>query len=165
MTQSNVSDFLFAGGAKAFGFAEFGDTVSGEIIAAEVRQQTSIEGELLTWPDGKPRQQLVITLQTKLHEDDDDDGQRTIYAKGGRFDVNKGEGQSMRDAIAEAVRVIGAKSIEVGDELAVSYTGEGVAKRGYNAPKLYTAGFRKAKPSITESDLFGDGNERAGTPF
>lgn len=165
MTQSNVSDFLFAGGAKAFAFNEFGDTVAGTVETAEVRQQTSIEGELLTWPDGKPRQQLVITLATKLKDNDDDDGLRTIYAKGGRFDVAKGEGSSMRDAIAEAVRLIGAKSIEVGDELAVSYTGEGTAKRGYNAPKLYTAGFRKAKPSIKESDLFGDGNERAGEPF
>jgi hypothetical protein len=160
-----TTDFLFAGGAKAFAFNEFGDTVSGEITSAEVRQQTSIEGDLLTWPDGKPRNQLVITLQTTLKDNDDDDGLRTVYAKGGRFDVNKGEGSSMRDAIAEAVRLVGAKSIDPGDELAVSYTGEGVARRGYNAPKLYTAGFRKAKASIKASDLFGDGNERAAEPF
>lgn len=165
MSQTEVGNFLFAGGAKAFQFNEFGDTVSGEVTAAEIRQQTSIEGELLTWPDGKPRQQLVITLQTKLHENDDDDGLRTVYAKGGRFDVASGEGSSMRDAIAEAVRLLGARSIDVGDELAVSFTGLGVAKRGYSAPKLYTAGFRKAKASISASDLFGDGNERAGNPI
>ena len=164
MSQS-ATDFLFAGGAKSFAFNEFGDTVAGEIVTAEVRQQTSIEGELLTWPDGKPRQQLVITLQTKLHDNDDDDGLRTIYAKGGRFDVAKGEGSSMRDAIAEAVRLVGAKSIDPGDELAVSYTGEGSAKRGYNAPKLYTAGYRKAKASISEKDLFGEGNDQSGEPF
>jgi hypothetical protein len=165
MSQTDVGNFLFSGGAKAFQFNDFGDTVSGEVVTAEVRQQTSMEGEPLTWPDGKPRQQLVITLQTTLHEGDDDDGQRTVYAKGGRFDVQQGEGSSMRDAIADAVRQIGAKSIDPGDELAVSFTGLGVAKRGYQAPKLYTAGFRKAKASIKAKDLFGDGNDRSGEPF
>lgn len=164
-TDQDVSNFLFAGGAKAFQFNNFGDTVSGEVTNCEVRQQTSIEGELLSWPDGKPRMQLVITLQTKLKDNDDDDGLRTIYAKGGRFDVAEGEGSSMRDAIADAVRLLGAKSIDVGDELAVSFTGLGVAKRGYSAPKLYSAGFRKAKASIKASDLFGEGNERSGDPF
>lgn len=164
-TDQDVSSFLFSGGAKAFQFNEFGDTVSGEVTQCEVRQQTSMEGELLSWPDGKPRMQLVITLQTTLKDNDDDDGLRTVYAKGGRFDVAKGEGSSMRDAIADAVRTIGAKSIDVGDELAVSFTGLGVAKRGYQAPKLYTAGFRKAKQSIKATDLFGEGNDRAGEPF
>ena len=161
----DVSTFLFQGGAKAFPFTSFGDTVKGEVTAAEIRQQTSLEGDLLTWPDGKPRQQLVITIQTSLHETEDDDGLRTVYAKGGRFDVARGEGSSMRDAIADAVRSVKATSIEPGDEIAVAYTGEGTAKRGYSAPKLYSASFRKATASVKAADLFGDGNERAGEPF
>lgn len=152
----DINGFLLSGGAKAFPFNNLGDSVEGTIVDAELRQQTSMEGELLTWSDGKPRMQLVITLQTKLHDTDDDDGIRTIYAKGGKFDVAQGEGTSMRDAIADAVRTMKADKLEAGDSLVVAYTGLGVAKRGYQAPHLYTAGFRKAKASVSADALFSD---------
>ena len=149
----DINTFLTSGGAKSFPFAAVGDSIEGTIVDAEVRQQTSMEGELLTWADGKPRMQVVITLQTELHDDESDDGLRTIYAKGGKFDIAKGEGQSMRDAIAEAVN---GQKLEEGDSLVVVHSGMGVAKRGYQAPKLYTAGFRKAKKSISADALFSD---------
>lgn len=152
----DINNFLLSGGAKSFPFESIGDAVEGDIIDADVRQQTSMEGELLTWNDGKPRMQLVITLQTKLREGEDDDGVRTIYAKGGKYDVAKGEGTSMRDAIADAVRTAGATKLEAGDSLVVAFTGLGVAKRGYQAPKLYTAGFRKAKAGVSADALFSD---------
>jgi hypothetical protein len=154
----DINTFLTSGGAKSFPFASIGDSIEGTIVDAEVRQQTSMEGELLTWADGKPRMQVVITLQTELRDDDgkrdeSDDGLRTIYAKGGKFDIAKGEGTSMRDAIAEAVK---GQKLEEGDSLVVVHSGMGVAKRGYQAPKLYTAGFRKAKKSISADALFSD---------
>jgi hypothetical protein len=162
---NEITDFLFQGGAKAFQFKNFGDICRGTIESIDMRQQTDIDNNLLFWPDGKKRMQLVITLKTTEHESDDDDGLRTIYAKGGRYEVDQGEGQSMRDAIAEAVKDAGASSIDPGDELAVGYTGLGKAKRGYSAPKLYAASFKKASKSLSASDLFGDGNERSGDPF
>src|SRR6187455_1233544 len=151
---NDINDFLFQGGAKAFQFNDIGDSVEGRVVNAEMRQQTSIEGTKLTWDNGDPRMQLVITLQTSLHDNDDDDGQRTIYAKGGRYDTQVGEGTSMRDAIADAVRTMGEKRLEEGDELVVAFTGKGVAKRGYSAPKLYTAGFRKGKAGVDAAALF-----------
>lgn len=151
----DINTFLTSGGAKSFPFEGIGSSVEGTVVDAEVRQQTSMEGELLSWADGKPRMQLVITLQTGLRDSEQDDGLRTIYAKGGKFDIAKGEGTSMRDAIAEAVQGAGGK-MEEGDSLVVVHTGLGVAKRGYQAPKLYTAGFRKAKVSIDASALFSD---------
>jgi hypothetical protein len=151
---TDINDFLFQGGAKAFQFNDIGDSVEGRVVNAELRQQTSIEGNKLTWDNGDPRMQLVITLATKLHDNDDDDGQRTIYAKGGRYDTATGEGSSMRDAIADAVRTMGEKRLEEGDELVVAFTGLGQAKRGYSAPKLYTAGFRKAKAGVDAAALF-----------
>jgi hypothetical protein len=149
----DINTFLTSGGAKSFPFASIGDSVEGTVVDAEVRQQTSMEGELLTWADGKPRMQVVITLQTELRDDESDDGLRTIYAKGGKFDIGRGEGTSMRDAIAEAVK---GQKLEEGDSLVVVHSGMGVAKRGYQAPKLYTAGFRKAKVGISADALFSD---------
>lgn len=163
---NDVSSFLFEGAGKSFQFNKIGDIVRGTIESAEMRQQTSLDdGKALTWDDGRPRMMLVITLQTADKDNDDDDGKRTIYAKGGRFEVAEGEGQSMRDAIADAVKEAKASTIDPGDELAVGYTGNGKAKRGYNAPKLYSASFRKATASVSASDLFGDGNEQAGAPY
>lgn len=154
---NDVNDFLFQGGAKSFPFAEIGDIVRGTITSCEVRQQTDLENNKpLFWDDGSPRKQLVITLQTTLHDDDDDDGLRTIYAKGGRFEIAEGEGLSMRDAIADAVKAAGGKGINPGDELAVGYTGKGKARRGYQPAKLYSASFKQASKSVSAKDLFGD---------
>ena len=160
---NDVNDFLFAEGGKSFKFTNLGDTVKGEIVKAEIRQQTNLEGQLLTWDDGSPRKQLVITLQTDEHDSDDDDGIRTIYAKGGNFEVARGEGTSMRNAIADAVKDAGADRLEPGDELAVAFTGESKARRGYSPAKLYVAGFKKAAHSVKATDLFGD--KREEEPF
>lgn len=153
---NDVNDFLFGGGAKAFQFNQIGDICRGTVLKADLRQQTSMEGQLLSWDDGRPRMQLVVEMQTNDHDDDDDDGIRTLYAKGGRFEIAEGEGQSMRDAIADAMKAVGAKSLDPGDELAVGFTGLGKAKRGYSAPKLYAASFRKGHTSVKAADLFGD---------
>lgn len=157
---NDVNDFLFGGGARAFQFAELNDVCHGIVINADMRQQTSLEGELLSWDDGRPRMQLVVELQTDDRIDSDDDGIRTIYAKGGRFEVATGEGLSMKDAIADAIKEVvrdpKRRSIDPGDELWVGYTGLGKARKGYNAPKLYSAKFKKASQSVKASDLFGD---------
>jgi hypothetical protein len=157
MTMEDANAYLFSGGSKSFPFAEVNDLVRGTIESAEVKQQTSIEGELLTWQDGSPRKQLVITLQTNLKDDDEDDGLRTIYAKGGKYDIQSGSGTSMRDAIVEAVKAAGGKAINVGDELAVCYSGIGKVKaRGQSAPKLYEASYKVAQRAVSGRDLFGD---------
>jgi len=162
---NEATDFLFAGGSRAFSFDNINDTVDGTIVTAEKRQQTDLEtGTPLTWGDGTPRWQLVITLQTGEKINDDDDGIRAIYAKGGRYEVAEGEGSSMKDAIADAVRAAKASSLEPGDRLAVALTGyDKKTNRAYNAPKLYTASFRKAEKSVSAKDLFGD--DGSSDPF
>jgi hypothetical protein len=119
--------------------------VSGEIIEMVQRQQTSLsDGTVMTWDDGSPRMMLVITLQTDLGNGDDDNGERTVFVRGGRFEVAQGRGSSLKDAIGEAVRAEGLRAPRVGDHLSVGYTGVGKGKRGYSPPKLYTAGYQKA---------------------
>lgn len=153
-----ANDFLMAEGGKSFPFEKLDDVVVGTVVSAVVAQQTDVEsGEKLTWADGSPRKQLVITLQTDLHLTDDDDGIRMIYAKGGKHDVDQGEGMSMKDALAAAVRAGSGSGIEPGDKLAVAYTGIGVRKnRAFNPPKLYSAQWSRPAASISARDLFGD---------
>jgi hypothetical protein len=155
---SDINDFLFGGTGKAAKFEEEGDMVVGVITDAKTSQQTSMEDNTpLTWPDGSPRMQLVITLQTDLREGDEDDGVRRLYAKGGRYEVMTGSGTSMKDAIAEAVKRAGSRTLDEGGRLTVAYTGSGKkTNRGYSAPKLFKAKYEAPKASIAEDDLFGE---------
>lgn len=153
-TTTDPNDFLFQSGAKsAFGDdAPVGTTVKGRIISAEVRQQSDPKtGELKTWADGSPKNQLVITLQTDQHDDDNDDGTRAIYGKGGRYEVASGKGQSMLDAIREAVKKSGAKGLDVGAVLTVQHSGLGKKTNpAFNPPKLYLAKYEPATTVVED---------------
>jgi hypothetical protein len=153
---SDVDNFLFGGTGKAAKFEEEGDQVSGIISDCKISQQTSMDDNTpLTWPDGSPRMQLVITLQTELHEGDDDDGVRRLYAKGGRYEVASGSGSSMKDAIGDAVKRSGSKTLDEGGTLTVAFTGLGKkTNRGYSAPKLFKARYEAPKKSVSAEDLF-----------
>lgn len=153
---SDINDFLFGGGGKAAKFEQIGDFVEGTITDVRMTQQTSMDdNQPLTWSDGSPRMQLVITLQTNLSEGENDDGLRRIYAKGGNFEVAEGSGKSLKDAIADAVKRAEAKSIDEGGMLKVAHTGMGKkTNRGYQAPKLFKASYKAPAVSVPADDLF-----------
>jgi hypothetical protein len=155
---SDIDRFLFGGGGKSFKFETIGDTVEGTITDVAVSQQTSLEDNTpLTWADGSPRMQLVITLQTEARDDDEDDGVRKVYAKGGKYEVASGTGSSMKEAIAEAVKKAGAKSIDEGATLKVGYSGEGKkTNRGFSAPKLFRATYTPPVKSVAAADIWDE---------
>jgi len=158
MPNDEVNDFLFSEGGNAARFDEMGDRVSGTIIERHMAQQTSMDtNEPLTWQDGRPRMQLIITLATdERGMGDDDDGSRRLYAKGGNYEVATGSGIAMKNAIADAVKAAGSRSLDPGGKLTVVFTGEGKkTNRGYNAPKLYKAKYEPPVAVVTEEDLFG----------
>lgn len=131
-------DFLAGGGAPSAKFKSYGDTVGGVVLDEPTQQQQrNLEsGELETWPDGNPKMQLVVTVQTDLRDPavEDDDGKRRIFIKG-----------QMRNAVQQAVIAAGARGIDKGGELHVTYTGDGERKGHLTPPKLYAA--RYVKPS------------------
>lgn len=141
-----ANDFLAEGGVPSAKFDTVGKWVSGTIVAAEKRQQTKVgSGELLFWDDGRPRNQLVVTIQTDETSDDieGDDGQRRIYARG-----------IMLNELRKAIRPHGGK-IEPGGKLAVRYTGDGEKKPGMNPPKLYQVKYEPPTKSaqVDDADL------------
>lgn len=139
---TTVDDFLLGGGAgkSAFGKEDpVGTTVTGTIVGTEVRQQTDIkDGTPLTWDNGDPRMQLVVSLQTdqRLPNEPDDDGIRALYVKGSKAPGSR----SLHDAVRAAVQAANAPGIEVGGTLTVSYIGsEPSQTRGFNDRKLWEA--------------------------
>lgn len=152
MTQSiPLSDLESTPSAK---FAQIGDRASGRIVAMDERQQTNMQGKPLTFEDGSPRMQWVISILQ-------DNGETVaLYCKGGNYQAETGSGESMRTAIGIAVRDAQATGVDVGGELAIAFTGLGTKKPGQDAPKLYTAQYRApAAPSIPAADLFSKPGE------
>jgi hypothetical protein len=147
-TTQTAENFLMGGGATSAKFEAPGDTTSGTITEApEVRQQTDIQsGEPVFWPSGDPKMQLIVTLQTTLRDDADDDGKRRIYVKG----------KSLTEAVREAVKKTGARGLETGGTLTVTYTGDGQAtQRGFNPPKLYTATYARPDTTAQSGEFLG----------
>lgn len=131
---SAIEGFLSSSGAPAAKFPSIGTVVKGTIISAEMAQQTDMDGKLKTWEDGKPRQQIIVTLHTEERDPslDEDDGTRRVFIKGG-----------MLSALREALKAAEAKGIDVGGTLAVKYTADGVpTQRGFNPPKIYVAQYK-----------------------
>lgn len=143
---------LLMGGGKSFGFEAIGDKIAGTVVSAEASQQTDMDtGQPATWPDGKPKMQVVVTLQTELDEEPGDDGQRRVYLKGSKPTSSMG-------AVKAAIKAAGASGIEVGGKLQIAYTGDGEpTKRGWNAPKQYAAKYEAPAPvQAAVDDIFAD---------
>lgn len=132
-------------------FEQIGDKYVGTITSIDHRQQTDLDGTPKRFQSGDPMMMYVIGLHL-------DDGETAaLFAKGGKFTPKTGSGESMLSAIGTAVRNAGATSVEVGAKLAVAFTGEGEARTGMNAPKLYTAQYQPpvAQPqAVAVDDLF-----------
>lgn len=142
----SANDFLMGGGIPAAKFDTIGTAVGGPITTApRVEQQKDLDtGEPKFWNDGQPMQQLVVTVQTDLRDPQviDDDGQRTFYIKANSL-----------KAVREAVRRSGAKGLEVGGTLTLTYAADGEQKkRGFNPPKIYTAAY--VPPAAVAANAF-----------
>lgn len=145
---TDVNDFLMGAGGRSASFKDIKAMVWGEVIHSEVRQQTDFDsGEPMFWSDGKPRLQLVISLQTEEREDEEDDGVRKVYAKG-----------NMLKAIRTAISKAGARGIENGGKLVVQYVGDGPKPARGFPPKIYGAKYEAPVHSIglPEDDGFSD---------
>lgn len=151
----SANDVLMGGGITSAKFDKPGDSVTGTIHAEpQARQQTDFTtGEPLTWANGDPRMQVIVTLATEARTSDDDDGLRNVYIKG----------KSLTAAVREAVRRTGAPGLEKGGQLTVTYEKDGVAeKRGLNPPKLYTASY--VPPSAAAVNAVLDQPEQEAQP-
>ena len=138
-----ISELINSTGGKTFKFDGVGVTITGTVASAEVMQKRNFDsGEPEFWSDGKPVQQIRITLDTDLRDpsDPEDDGQRSIYVKGW--------GDQLR-ALRAAIKAAGADDIEQGGKFTATYVRDGelpAGKRGF-APKVYE--YVYAKPSTT----------------
>lgn len=123
----------FFGGAPTISFDDRagyqrGTFRGGRILRKEESQQTKMgTGELLTYADGKPRMQLILTLATNERSDPSDNGERRLFLKG-----------DMGRAARVAFQAVGANDLEDGGYYYQAWTGEKPPKQaGWNPTKTY----------------------------
>src|ERR1051325_420828 len=127
---TDADSFLMGAGGRSASFKNHGDQVWGVVMNAEMRQQINMDTNKLDfWEDGNPKMQLVVTLLTEEHADDDDDGLRKVYIRG-----------QMQKAVADAVRKAGERGIREGGRLFVRYVDDAEpTRKGFSGAKQYFA--------------------------
>lgn len=155
MSTQTANDLLMGSGVKSASFLMPGTVVTGRIVnEPKVQQQTDAkDGSPKFFANGDPMMQIVVHVQTDERADSDDDGVRAVYVK-----------SNMLKAVREAVKATGAKGLEVGGTLTVTYTGDGEkANAKLSAPKLYTATYRPPAGEAANAILMG-GTPAAAAP-
>lgn len=145
------------GGGKSWSPDDVGDMIAGTILGIKRVQQTSFDdGTPLTWSNGDPRMQTVVELQTD-QGDGDDDGVRSVWLKGGNFEIAEGSGLSGEKALAAAAKEAGAKSIDEGAKLKVRFSGKSKpTTRGYQPARLYEMKYEAPVASVSATELWDD---------
>lgn len=123
---------LFDSSSKGVKFDAVGTTITGTVKSApRERQQTKFGSqEPDFWPNGDPKMQILVDLQTDQRADPGDDGARTLYVAS----------SNMKRAISDAIRAAGAPDLQPGGVLTVQYVGNDPAsKNPQNPAKMYAA--------------------------
>jgi hypothetical protein len=123
---------LFESSSKGVKFDTVGASVTGIVKSAPRERQQTKYGtqEPDFWPNGDPKMQILVDLQTEQRVDASDDGERTLYVAS----------KNMKRAIGEAIRAANASDIAPGGVLTVTYVGNDPAsKNPANPAKLYQA--------------------------
>lgn len=151
----SLDSLMNGGGAKAFfnGDSRPGAQISGDVVSVEVTQVIDFKTKQPAfWPDGNPKQQIHIVLQTNLpHEDEDDDGRRSLWVKGWGVQIK---------ALRDACRKAGVKAPSKGDVMTARFAGFGQRGNASQPPKLYEYEIRLAAQAQVDTVL----GEPAGQP-
>ena len=152
---TSIADMLAQTGGIFAKWPTIGTTYAGEITAnPEIRQRRDIgTGEPLTWKDGNPQQEIIVTIKTEQRDPEkpDDDGTRKV--------VIKAWGPQMNE-LKRAVQAAGATDLQVGGRFSMTYKADGQASNpGFNAPKLFEMSYQP--PSAT-AGMFTSGQQQTG---
>jgi len=143
-TPPDVDDLL-AGGSASISWkdAPIGHTVSGTVVASETVQENDYDtGEPKFYSDGNPAWQVVVTLQTDLREEPDDDGQRRLYLRGQMF-------TALRKEMART-----KAKLRPGGVLSVTFDHTEPAKNPrHNDRKIYTVHYVPPSEALTDAVL------------
>lgn len=142
---SNVSDNYdsLLGGGRSIPSATFKGVspIAWEGVVEEASKKPAYEydpskpgnrGAQKFWPDGNPVENLWVTLQTNVRNDQEDDGRRVLVL----------DSKNKLEAVQEAVRESGASFAKGGRLWIEWYGNDPNGKNPQNPPKLYRARYQ-----------------------
>ena len=130
----DLNDALATNGGVTLKPDTIGETLGGIIVATEVRQMTDFAtGKPDSWDDGKPKNQIVVTVKTGGKTDDGDDEHGNVYIK---------TWGDQKFALVNAIKATGLSdanaALAPGNDFRVTYRGEKPNENPrFNAVKLY----------------------------
>lgn len=142
------------GGGQSFSFgpqgAQPGAYVQGTILDMKEVQSTSYDkNEPEFWPNGDPKMQYRVTLQTELRDpaNPSDDGRRDVYLDGRRRPNENGT-KSKTCAVLDAVRATtGTTDLEYGAKLTLRW----ISGMGFTGdPRCYEAWYERPAMPLTQ---------------
>lgn len=159
----DLNDALATSGGVTLKPETIGETLGGIIVAAEVRQATDFTtGKPDFWDDGKPKNQIVVTVKTGAKTDDGDDEQGNVYIK------TWGE---QKQALVSAIKATGLgdanAALAPGNDFRITYRGEKPNQNPrFNAVKLYeyTITPRADIGGVLDGGVLDDTPAQAPTP-
>ena len=152
MSEIGTEAFTDGGGHSAT-FLEQSKWVVGTILDVSEKQEKAFgTKELKVWPDGKPKMQMVVSIQTEERDPTlaDDDGVRVVYCKFGQT-----------RAIGDAIKETGYQGPMVGGKLGLCWSGDEDTGKG-NPLKLWKAKF---EPPAETGAFMGEPPDDLSDPF
>jgi len=148
---SSGNDILGQTGRPWAKWPTIGTEVRGRVLEEpSLRQSRDYEsGDMMTWPNGDPKMEIVVALATELRDSeiDNDNGERALVLP---------VGSNRFRAVQKAMRDGGSKGLYPGDTIAVKYVADGPrdpARPRLNPPKEFVAEYTRANGSATQKAL------------
>lgn len=126
------ADSLLGPPVPSVSFPAIGAAIDGTIIDVATGDQRDPNGDVRRFANGEVRRQVILTLDTKLRDDEDDDGRRRLFVKG-----------QMMKAFREAIKKADAPGPRPGGRVKVTYSADGdQATPGLSKPKVFTVTYK-----------------------
>lgn len=141
----DVDEIAGGKGAPSWGGGKtpVNDVIKGMVLEVKGAAQTNIKGETLFFRDGKPRTQIIVTIQSDKRdpENPDDDGIRRVFLKGGAEETEpySQHGQPGVNAVKAALEPLKLKMSQLpGCEITIKKGEKGRPPEGMpNGTNLY----------------------------
>lgn len=109
-----------------------GTSITGTIVNVTTMQVTDyITKQPKTWDNGDPMLQAVVTIQTSLKDDAEDNGMRAIYIK-----LWGQQNRALGDAVRKTGRTRASEALTIGSTFTATFTSTAPSKMG-SPTKLY----------------------------
>lgn len=122
-----------------------GTTITGTITSVTTMQVSDyVTGQKKTWDNGDPMLQAIVTIQTTLKDNEEDNGIRAIYIK-----LWGQQNRALADAVRKTGRTRASEALTVGATFTATFTGTAPSKMG-SPTKLYE--YTIQPPAVTQLD-------------